>query len=75
MRRFGARLLAEPDLECYLLDPHDQASQHVWVAPTSTHHRPRPRFLHVFAGARFLRADARISLVTAYSQCQARYGL
>ena len=27
-----------------LLDPHYQASQLVWVAPTSTHHRPRPRF-------------------------------
>ena len=27
-----------------LLDPHYRASQLVWVAPTSTHHRPRPRF-------------------------------
>jgi hypothetical protein len=27
-----------------LLDPHCRASQLVWVAPTSTHHRPRPRF-------------------------------
>jgi hypothetical protein len=26
-----------------LLDPHYQASQLVWVAPSSTHHRPRPR--------------------------------
>ena len=27
-----------------LLDPHYQASQLVWVAPTSTQHRPRPRY-------------------------------
>ena len=58
-----------------LLDPHYQASQLVWVAPTSTHHRPRPRFLHLFAGAHLQRTGARISLVTACSQCQARHGL
>ena len=27
-----------------MLTAHYQASQLVWVAPTSTHHRPRPRF-------------------------------
>jgi hypothetical protein len=27
-----------------MLTAHDRASQLVWVAPTSTHHRPRPRF-------------------------------
>jgi hypothetical protein len=31
--------------------------------------------LRLFAGAHFPRTDARISLVTACSQCQARYGL
>ena len=58
-----------------LLDLHYQASQLVWVARTSTHHRLRPRFLHLFAGARLQRTDARISLVTACSRCQARHGL
>jgi hypothetical protein len=36
---------------------------------------PASSLLHLFAGARFLRTDAWISLVTAYSQCQARHGL
>jgi len=58
-----------------LLDPHYQASSLVWMAPTSEHHRPRPRFLHLFAGAHLQRTDARISLVTACSRCQARHGL
>jgi hypothetical protein len=58
-----------------LLDPHYQASTLVWMAPTSKHHRPCPRFLHLFTGARFQRTDARISLVTTCSQCQARHGL
>jgi hypothetical protein len=58
-----------------LLDPHYQASTLVWVAPTSVHLRPCPRFLHLFTGARLQRTDARISLVTTCSQCQARHGL
>jgi hypothetical protein len=58
-----------------LLDPHYRASSLVRMAPTSTHHRLRPRFLHSFAGARLRRTDTRISLVTACSQCQARHGL
>jgi len=43
----------------------------------SDFHAPPPvsSFLRLFTGARFQRTDARISLVTAYSQCQARYGL
>jgi len=36
---------------------------------------PASSLLHLFAGARLQRTDARISLVTAYSQCQARHGL
>jgi len=36
---------------------------------------PASSLLHLFAGARLQRTVARISLVTAYSQCQARYGL
>ncbi len=36
---------------------------------------PASSLLHLFAGARFPRTDARISLVTACSRCQARYGL
>ena len=58
-----------------LLDPHYRASALLWVAPTSKHHRPCPRFLHLFTGARLPRTAAWISLVTAYSHCQARYGL
>ena len=58
-----------------LLDPHYRASSLVWMAPTSTHHRPCPRFLDLFTGARILRTDTLISLVTTCSQCQARYGL
>ena len=45
------------------------------MAPTSAHRRPRPRFRHLFAGARLRRTDTRISLVTTYSRCQARCGL
>ncbi len=58
-----------------LLDPHYRASSLVWMAPTSTHHRPCPRFLHLFTGARLRRTDTWISLVTTCSPCQARYGL
>ena len=58
-----------------LLDPHYRASSLVWMAPTSTHHRPCPRFLDLFTGAHILRTDTWISLVTTCSQCQARYGL
>jgi putative transposase len=36
---------------------------------------PVSSLLHLFTGARFQRTDARISLVTTYSQCQARHGL
>ena len=45
------------------------------MAPTSTHHRPCPRFLDLFTGAHILRTDTWISLVTTCAQCQARYGL
>jgi hypothetical protein len=43
----------------------------------SDFHAPPPAssLLHLFAGARLQRTDARISLVTTYSQCQARHGL
>ena len=43
----------------------------------SDFHTPPPAssLLHLFAGARLQRTDARISLVTACSQCQARRGL
>ncbi len=53
-----------------LLDPHYQASALVWAAPTSEHHRPCPRFFHLFTGTR---TDARISVVTTCSRCRARY--
>ena len=36
---------------------------------------PVSLLLHLFTGARLQRTDAWISLVTAYSQCQARHGL
>ena len=58
-----------------LLRPHYRASPLLWVAPTSARLRPHPRFLHLFAGARSLRTDVRISSVTAYSHCQARHSL
>ena len=43
----------------------------------SDFHAPPPvsSLLHLFTGARLQRTDARISLVTACSQCQARHGL
>jgi hypothetical protein len=43
----------------------------------SEFHAPPPAssLLHLFAGARLQRTDARISLVTTCSQCQARHGL
>jgi hypothetical protein len=42
----------------------------------SEFHAPPPASspLHLFAGARLQRTDARISLVTTCSQCQARHG-
>ena len=36
---------------------------------------PMSSLLHLFMGARLLPTDAWISLVTAYSRCQARHGL
>jgi len=36
---------------------------------------PMSSLLHLFMGARLARTDTWISLVTAYSQCQARHGL
>ena len=36
---------------------------------------PASSLLHLFAGAHLQRTDARISLVTACSRCQARHGL
>jgi hypothetical protein len=65
-----------------MLTAHDQAPQLVWVAPTSTHHRPRPRFdtcSRVPASSGPMPLCARFSfsnrLVTRSSRCQARYGL
>jgi hypothetical protein len=58
-----------------LLGPRYQASSLLWVAPTSKHRRPCSRCLGLFTGARLRRTDARISLVTTYSPCQARHGL
>ena len=57
------------------LRSHYRESTLLEVAPTSKHPHPCPRFLHLFTGARLQRTDAWISLVTAYSQCQARHGL
>ena len=57
------------------LHPHYQASLLLWMAPTSIHHCPCPRFLHSFTGACLRRTDVWISLVTTLSQCQARHGL
>jgi hypothetical protein len=65
-----------------MLTAHDQASQLVWVASTSTHHRPRSRFdtcSRVPASSGPMPLCARFSfsnrLVTTSSPCQARYGL